>query len=79
MNTTQQNVHVDLINLTDVVRFFKNKGMNATASYSAGCRQDTVTVHGLIDADFVKRHVGEFSDIWKELLEYTPITNQVKH
>ena len=47
------------MNLSQLVNFFASNGYSATSSYFAGCANDSVTEDGWIDADFVKRHVGE--------------------
>jgi len=81
MNKTKQNV--DRLNLTEVIRFFRSKGYGATAEFFADCRQDSVTVHGLIEADFVRRHVmpqmSGVSRLLEALMKEVPVTNQVKH
>jgi hypothetical protein len=45
--------------LADVVEYFTKCRLNNTALYLKGCANDSVTVDGWIDADFVRRHVGE--------------------
>ena len=47
------------MNLSQLVNFFASNGYSATSSYFAGCANDSVTENGWIEADFVKRHVGE--------------------
>jgi hypothetical protein len=47
------------MNLNQLVTFLSAINLNQTASYFAGCANDPVTVDGLIEADFVKRHIGE--------------------
>jgi hypothetical protein len=47
------------MNLNQLVTFLSAMNLTQTASYFAGCANDPVTVDGLIEADFVKRHIGE--------------------
>ena len=47
------------MNLADIVSYFAKRNLNQTALYFAGCIHDNVTVDGWIEADFVRRHVGE--------------------
>ena len=54
------------MNLGQLVIFFAQNGLTATASYFLGCVNDSVTKDGLIEADFVKRHVGE-GQTWREI------------
>ena len=54
------------MNLTQLVMFFAQNGLMQTASYFTGCTNDSVTVDGLIESDFVKRHVGE-GQMWREI------------
>ena len=51
--------------LADVVGYFTHQNLKQTASYFAGCIHDSVTVDGWIEADFVRRHVGE--DVMQKL------------
>jgi hypothetical protein len=52
-------MNMNRMNLSQLVNFFASNGYSATSSYFAGCANDSVTEDGWIDADFVKRHVGE--------------------
>ena len=54
------------MNLSQLINFFAKNGFPQTASYFAGCANDSVTIDGLIEADFVKRHVGE-GDLWRNI------------
>jgi len=54
------------MNLAQLVMFFAHNDLMQTAYYFIGCTNDSVTVDGLIDADFVKRHVGE-GDLWRNI------------
>lgn len=54
------------MNLSQLVNFFRQNGYIQTAHYFQGCMNDSVTVDGLIEADFVKRHIGE-GQFWKEI------------
>jgi hypothetical protein len=54
------------MNLTQLVAFFFNKDLKVTAMYFAGCINDSVVVNGLIESDFVKRHVGD-GHMWREI------------
>jgi hypothetical protein len=45
------------MNLAQLVNFLENNEMPSTAHYFKGCANDSVTVDGLIEADFVKRHL----------------------
>ena len=54
------------MNLAQLVNFFSVNGYPQTASYFQGCMNDGLTVNGLIEADFVKNHVGE-GQLWKEI------------
>jgi hypothetical protein len=47
------------MNLTQLVEFLKEAELPVTANYFNGCAKDSVTVDGLIEAEFVKRHIGE--------------------
>jgi hypothetical protein len=47
------------MNLGQLVEFLKSAELPVTANYFKGCANDSVTIDGLIEADFVKRHIGE--------------------
>jgi len=51
------NVNTDRMDLAQVVKFFRDNGYRGTAEFFASCIRDEVTVSGLIEAEFVKRHV----------------------
>ena len=59
------------MNLAQLVNFFASKSLNPTADYFRSCANDSVTVDGLIDSNFVKRHVifpGGFDEsFWREI------------
>ena len=50
---------ISRMKLADVVGYYTKCGWNNVALYFKGCANDSVTVDGWIDADFVRRHVGE--------------------
>ena len=52
--------------LPQLVEFFLKQDLSQTAAYFAGCVNDTVTKHEWIEADFVKRHVGE-GTLWRHI------------
>ena len=54
------------MNLSQLINFFAKNSFHQTASYFVGCANDSVTIDGLIEADFVKRHFGE-GDLWKNI------------
>lgn len=54
------------MNLRQLVAFFNSKNLTASANYFQGCANDSVTVEGWIEEDFVKRHVG-YGQTWKEV------------
>ena len=54
------------MHLPQLVEFLLKQGLSQTAAYFAGCVNDTVTEEEWIEADFVKRHVGEGS-LWLEI------------
>ena len=54
------------MNLNQLVIFFSAINLTQTASYFKGCANDSVTVDGLIEYDFVKRHIGE-GQLWREI------------
>ena len=54
------------MNLGQLVMFFAKNDLMQTAYYFTGCTNDSVTVDGLIEADFVKRHVGE-GELWRSI------------
>jgi len=64
------------MNLAQLVTFFSGIGLNNTASYFKGCAHDEVTVDGLIELDFVRRHVGE-GGLWREI--QSNVTTYVGH
>jgi len=49
------------MNLSQLVEFLEAAELPATANYFNGCAKDSVTVDGLIEYEFVKRHIGEGS------------------
>jgi hypothetical protein len=61
------------MNLDQLVTFFENNEMPSSANYFKGCANDSVTIEGLIEADFVKRHVMIGSEterstrLWREI------------
>lgn len=59
------------MNLAQLVNFFASKSLNPIADYFRSCANDSVTVDGLIDSNFVKRHVifpGGFDEsFWREI------------
>ena len=60
METTKiRRMSMSRMNLADIVSYFTKRNLNQTASYFAGCIHDNVTVDGWIDADFIRRHIGE--------------------
>ncbi len=48
------------MNLAQLVAYFNSENLKVTADFFAGCAKDSVTVDGLIEEDFVKRHVVYF-------------------
>ena len=54
------------MNLNQLVDYMMKQGLGQTAAYFSGCANDSVTVNGWIEKDFVKRHVGEGS-LWNEI------------
>ena len=54
------------MNLRQLVAFFNSKNLTASANYFQGCANDSVTLDGWIEEDFVKRHVG-YGQTWKEV------------
>ena len=54
------------MNLRQLIAFFNSKNLTASANYFQGCANDSVTVDGWIEEDFVKRHVG-YGQTWKEV------------
>jgi hypothetical protein len=59
-------MNMNRMNLAQLVTFFSAMNLTQTASYFNGCAKDSVTVDGLIELDFVKRHVGE-GQLWREI------------
>ena len=56
------------MNLRQLVAFFNAQLLTSTASYFQGCANDSVTVDGWIEEDFVKRHIiGVSPSTWKEI------------
>ena len=47
------------MNLSQLVEFLRSAELPVTANYFNGCAKDSVTVDGLIEAEFVNRHIGE--------------------
>lgn len=66
------------MNLNQLVDYMMKQGLGQTAAYFRGCANDSVTVNGWIEKDFVKRHIGEGS-LWKEVqcwvTSYIPTEN----
>ena len=60
------NMSKNRMNLRQLVAFFNAQLLTSTASYFQGCANDSVTEDGWIEADFVKRHVGE-GTMWKKI------------
>jgi len=54
------------MNLSQLVTFLSALNLNQTASYFKGHANDSVTVDGLIEAEFVNRHIGE-GDLLREI------------
>ena len=52
-------VNVNRMKLVDVMSYFVKQNLNQTALFFASCVYDSVTVDGWIEADFIRRHVGE--------------------
>ena len=52
-------VNVNRMKLVDVMSYFVKQNLNQTALFFASCVHDSVTVDGWIEADFIRRHVGE--------------------
>ena len=61
------------MNLGQLINFFSNNEMPSSAHYFKGCANDSVTVDGLVEVDFVKRHVIIGADterstrLWREI------------
>ena len=56
------------MNLRQLVAFFNAQLLTATANYFQSCANDSVTVDGWIEEEFVKRHVmGTSYSTWKEI------------
>lgn len=62
----QSIMNMNRMNLAQLVAYFYSENLTQTASYFRGCANDSVTVDGLIELDFVKRHVGE-GQLWREI------------
>ena len=58
-------VNVNRMKLVDVMSYFVKQNLNQTALFFDSCVYDSVTVDGWIEADFIRRHVGE--DLMREL------------
>jgi hypothetical protein len=52
-------MNMNRMNLAQLVEFLKEAELPVTANYFNGCAKDRVTVDGLIEYEFVKRHIGE--------------------
>jgi hypothetical protein len=57
------------MNLDQLANYLRQLGLKATADYFLSCKNDSVTVDGWIEEDFVKRHLEGLNGIklWKEL------------
>jgi hypothetical protein len=61
------------MNLNQLVNFLSTLNLTQTAHYFKGCANDSVTVDGLIESEFVKRHVIIGSEterstkLWREI------------
>jgi len=56
------------MNLRQLVAFFNAQLLTATANFFQSCANDSVTVDGWIEEEFVKRHVmGTSYSTWKEI------------
>ena len=63
------------MNLAQLVNFLENNQMPSTADYFKSCANDSVTVDGLIELDFVKRHFSNIigadtersTKLWREI------------
>ena len=61
------------MNLSQLVNFLENNQMPCNADYFTSCVNDSVTVDGLIEADFVKRHLviepqtDRGTRLWREI------------
>lgn len=60
-----EKTNVDRMELAKVVTYFAKQNLSQTALYFASCIHDDVTVDGWIEADFVRRHIGE--DLMRKL------------
>ena len=56
----QSIMNMNRMNLAQLVAYFNSENLKATADFFAGCANDSVTVDGLIEEGFVKRHVVYF-------------------
>lgn len=54
-----EKTNIDRMELAKVVTYFAKQNLSQTALYFASCIHDDVTVDGWIEADFIRRHVGE--------------------
>ena len=61
------------MDLAQVVKFFRDNGYRDTAEFFAYCLPYEVTVSGLIEAEFVKRHVM-FHRLLEALTKEVPVT-----
>ena len=64
--TTVSTSAIDRMHLNQLVLLFAQQGLLQTASYFLGHFNEPVTKGGLIELDFVKRHVGG-GDLWREI------------
>tara|TARA_R110000868_G_scaffold146624_1_gene367502 strand:- start:867 stop:1250 length:384 start_codon:yes stop_codon:yes gene_type:complete len=61
------------MNLSQLVNFLENNQMPSNADFFKSCANDSVTVDGLIEADFVKRHLviepetERSTKLWREV------------
>ena len=69
----QSIMNMNRMNLAQLVMFFANNGLTQTAYHFTGYTNANVTVDGLIEADFVKRHVvigpetERSTRLWREI------------
>jgi hypothetical protein len=54
------------MNLAQLIMFFANNDLMQNAYHFTGYTKSKVTVDGLIEVDFVKRHFGE-GQLWREI------------
>ena len=66
------------MNLRQLVAFFNAQLLTATANYFQSCANDSVTVDGWIEEEFVKRHIiGTSYSTWKEIQDSAPMLSQL--